>query len=820
MRADLRTERIGQHTAGTYGLRRVTDSAVPPDRIRPPGPPPFRVVQRPRLLDLISRGVREAPLTLVSAGAGSGKTVLTAAWARHHRQSPVAWLSLSDRDDTFIPDVCSALAGAGVLDADDPHLTDVEALSAHLLLLDEPVVLVLDAADRVRRQVVFEQLGRLLDAAGDRLRVLMTTRADPPLPLHRLRLEGTVSEIRYDDLAFTAAEVGALVGVHDIEAPEAVQEVFERTEGWAAGVRLAALALWAGDHHTLPTGFAADYLAAEVFADLDREDRDFLLRISLVDELPAELAAALAARPDADTVLRRMAIGNTFVQPVRGHYRIHGLFREFLRAELARTLPGAIDDLRRRAADWYGANGRLVQAVNHAAETGDWERAAGFVVNGLGVGDLLLRTGVGTELARGLSDMPAVDSVDVQLVRAAIAVANDDVTAARQLLADCAVDHPVSGDWSASAAAVTTLLYDKSGSVDQTLLAARAQREELAAHGNAVLNALVLGAEGKAHLRGGDLDVACAVLTDAVRTAATGDCADLRLLCLATLALAEACRGHLSRAQGLADTAERLAADTVTAAERPAATHLAHAWVALERQDLAGAQQSLDRARRLRETHSDHLFSSVFSLLSVRLMRDRGDRIGARGALADPEPPDSWLRRSIDAEAAGVGLDRAGRHDTTERGTITASQQMQELLDRALAEWLDGNVRDGRSAIAKALSLGRAERLRRPFAHTSARIRAIIRNDAALRSLAGWLGADELTAGDPSDGPAPIVEELSERELEVLRLLAALRTTTEIAAELFISVNTVKSHIRNILRKLSVSSRNESVRRAWDLNLI
>ncbi|HET6988932.1 MAG TPA: LuxR C-terminal-related transcriptional regulator, partial [Kribbella sp.] len=426
----------------------------------------------------------------------------------------------------------------------------------------------------------------------------------------------------------------------------------------------------------------------------------------------------------------------------------------------------------------------------------------------------------GSELARCLSAMPDVDSAEVQLVRAAIAVANDDVPAARESLAHCAVHPPVSSGWPVSAAVVTTLLHDKSGSIDQTLLAARAASKELAAHRNAVLKALVLSAEGMAYLRRGDLDVACAVLADAVRTAAAGDCEDLRLRCLATLALAEACRGHLSRGLGLADTAERLAGESVPAAERPAAAHLAHAWVALERQDLARAQRSLDRARRLSETQDDSLLSSVCWLLRVRLMRDRGDLVGARCALRNPEPPDSWLRGYVEAEAAGVGLDQAGPNDVIHSRTMTVPQRVQDLLDHARAEWLDGDVGGGRSGIAKALLLARGERIRRPFTHTPARLRAIIRDDAALRSLADWLRPDQTTAAGPADDPAPIVEALSERELDVLRLLAVLRTTSEIAAELFISANTVKSHVRNILRKLSVSSRNGAVRRAWDLDLV
>jgi LuxR family maltose regulon positive regulatory protein len=784
---------------------------VTKNQVRAPVPA-FHVVERTHLLDRMSQAVREAPLTLVSAPAGSGKTVLTAAWAKRHGQMPVAWLSPSDGDDTFLKDVRRALtdAGAGTTTA---GAADLDGLSDELLRLDQPVVLVVDAAERVQRRTVFDQLDRLLEISGDRLRVLMTTRVDPPMPLHRYRLEGTLAEIRQDDLAFSGAEVAALLGAHDVTVPEAaIQEVLDRTEGWAAGVRLAALALRSGVQAGALNGFATDYLVAEVFGELDEADRDFLLRISTVDDVTPDLAVALAGRSDAAEVLKRMTAGNTFVRPMHGRansYRIHPLFREFLRAQAARTLP--IDDLHRHAAEWYDAHGDLLPAVHHAVATGDWERAAGFVVNGRGIGDLLLPTLVGSALADQLAAMPDIDAADAHVVRAALALAKDDLDEAKYSLARCET----------SSAVLTTVLHDKEGSVDETLLAARKARAELAASGNDVLRAVVLAAEGTAYLRRGDLDVACAVLSDALRLA-TSDREVLRLRCVSTLALAEACRGHLSRGEGLADLSERLAEESVAAPDRPAATDLAHAWVALERQDLHRAQHFLARARRLRETEDDELLASMSALLRARLMRDRGDTVGARYVLRNPEPRAAWLREYVDAEAAGVGLDLLdrGEPDQKNRQPATASQRVQELLDHAHAQWLDGDVRGGRSGIAKALSLARGERIRRPFTHPPARIRAIIRNDQALRSLAGWLRPNQTKTSPWASDPAPIIEELSERELDVLRLLSALRSTDEIAAELFISVNTVKTHVRKILRKLSVSSRNEAVRRAWDLNLI
>jgi len=265
--------------------------------------------------------------------------------------------------------------------------------------------------------------------------------------------------------------------------------------------------------------------------------------------------------------------------------------------------------------------------------------------------------------------------------------------------------------------------------------------------------------------------------------------------------------------------------------------HLARAWVALERQDLARAQRSLDRASRLPETRDDELMSSVSALLRARLSRDRGNSVGARCILGKPDLRVGWLRGYVDAEAAGVGLPASAaepprpehaepqaQESRYRQHAVTASQRVQELLERAHIQLAGGDVRGGRSEVAKALSLAQSERIRRPFAHLPAEIRAMIRDDHALRSHASWLRPERTVSSGrripPTSDSASILERLSERELEVLRHLSALRTTEEIAAELFISVNTVKTHVRKILEKLAVSRRNDAVRRAWELNLV
>jgi LuxR family maltose regulon positive regulatory protein len=646
-----------------------------------------------------------------------------------------------------------AFVGAVAVDAPLPMVGTapaVDELGELLLGAGGLAVLVLDAADRLRNPTIFDQLGRLLEGAGERLRLVMTTRADPPMPLHRYRLEGTLAEIRHDEIAFNRNEVEVLLSLHGLALPdESVTDVVERTEGWAAGVRLAALALQAGGDHARLDWLTAEYLAAEVLSDLTSEDREFLITVSLFDEIPAGLASEITGRADADLLLRQMSLRNTFVQPVRGrlgYYRMHPLMRAVLAKELPRDLPATGVDVHGRAGDCV--------------------------------------------------------------------------------------------------AVLRTWLCAASGNAADTLLAARAAREHLMGQAGCAdaqlqrLQALVLSFEGVAHFRAGDLELATRALREASRAVGGGTSEELRLYCLGTLALAEVFRGQLSAGQELVQSAEELAEEIgVPASRLPASLPLAHAWVALERQELSKAQHLLGRAGRLQEIRDDPLLSAVSALLHARLMRDRGDRVGARETLEKVEPPDGWLRGYLDGEAAALGLvvprpalppDHEAQSEIggSRRGpgTVTTAQRIQELLKHAQVKCAAGDVRAGRSEVATALSLGAHEQIRRPFAHVPAEIRSMIRTDPELMSRAGWLRPEPAGAAiqptRPMQVAARVGPNLSMRELEVLRLLSGLLTTEEIGAELFISVNTVRTHVRKIFQKLCVSRRNDAVRRARELNLV
>jgi LuxR family maltose regulon positive regulatory protein len=829
-----------------------------PSQVRPPGSW-LRVVERRRLLDRVSRAVADAPLTLISAPAGYGKTVLASEWAgsRASHDGPPAWLTVSDRDNqpgVFWCHVFFALAFVGAVAPDAPRPTvcaaaAVDDLGELLLGAEGRAVLVLDGVDRLRNPTIFDQLGRLLEGAGERLRLIMTTRADPPMPLHRYRLEGTLAEIRHDEIAFNRNEVESLFKLHSLDLPdESVEAVVERTEGWSAGVRLAALTLQSGGDHARLDWLTAEYLTAEVLSDLTSADRDFLVTVSLFDEIPAGLASEITGRADADLLLRRMSLRNTFVQPVRGrlgYYRMHPLMRAVLAKELPWDQPAAGVNAHSRAADWFNTQGQVGTAVEHAAASGDWLRAASFVIRSLAIGDLLLSTSTGSQLTGHLSGMPDLDSPDVHLVRAALDGGRGELESARASLGQCLSYASSSEDWLISAAVLRTWLCAASGNVADTLLAARAAREHMlgqAGRADAqlqLLQALVLSSEGVAHLRAGDLEAAIRALRDASRTLGGGTSEDLRLYCLATLALAEVFRGQLSAGEELVQSADRLAVEIgVPAGRLPASLPLAHAWVALERQELSKAQHFLGRAGRLQEIRDDALLNPVSALLQARLMRDRGDRVGAREILEKVERPAGWLRGYLDGEAAALGLvvprpalrtdhaqsEAGGSRHGHLPGTMTTTQRIQELLKHAEVQCAAGDIGAGRSGVAKALSLGAHERIRRPFAHVPAEIRSMIRTDPELMSRAGWLRPEPAGAAIGPTRPTQIAvlarHNLSVRELEVLRLLSDLLTTEEIAAELFISVNTVRTHVRKIFEKLGVSRRNDAVRRARELNLV
>ncbi len=363
-------------------------------RLRPPRAH-LDLVVRDALVERL--GQAGAPLVLVTAPAGYGKTTLLAQWVERDAR-PAAWLQLAGLHDdpvAFLSYLTTALSS--ICDVDDRVL---DLLQTREPPIEEfvlpalgsavesalPFVLVLDDAHLVDNTTCWRYVVALLDQLPDGARLALSSRAEPALPLPRLRAAGAVTEIRSDDLRFSAEEARTVLALHDcVPAAEELHALLEATEGWATGIYLALLAgdgcpaadLPAhvrGDEHAI-----AEYLTAEV---LDRQPAamvDFLLRTSILDELSAGLCRQVTGRADAAGLLERLARDNLFVTPLDDHdewHRYHHLFGELLLAQLGRRAPETLPDLHRRAAAWYEVHGDGERAVRHGVAAGDADAVA------------------------------------------------------------------------------------------------------------------------------------------------------------------------------------------------------------------------------------------------------------------------------------------------------------------------------------------------------------------------------------------------------------------------------------------------------------
>jgi LuxR family transcriptional regulator, maltose regulon positive regulatory protein len=869
-------------------------------------PMPGRVVARPRLFALLDQGVRR-PVTLVAAPAGSGKTLLLASWAAQaSAPGPVAWLSLDPADND--PARCwgyvlAALGATGALPAGDrppdpPAAAADGGLPAPLVqalgALASPVVLVLDDVHELTDPRVLGGLELLVRHTPPRLRLVLVARADPPLPLHRLLVAGQLAQLRAADLAFSVAEVAELLDGYDFRASlsDADLAVLQaRTEGWAAGLRLAAVSMQghpdprrfvlelAGDDRSL-----AGYLVAEVLDRLPAELRGFLVRTSVVDELGGGLADALTGRDDGERTLARLERANVFVTAVgqrRDRYRYHPLFAELLRYELRREAPREVAELRGKAADWYGANGFPAEAVGQAVAMGDWERTA----------DLLAEHG-GRRLLRGqeaalkelLDQVPAEAArshPELALLAAAGRIVADDGAEASLELAR-AQERRLAGDrpprLALLLAACRLRRAGRAGDLDEALAAGRAAlaaRDRLgdADPGGVATDALSvsLAGLGAAELWTGELDAAEAHLRAGQVAALSAGLDEVQQACLSHLALVQAVQGRLGDAAATGRAAVGRASPAGVPPAPPVAALLALAWVHYQHDDLAGAGRWLGRAAEAPGAAQDRPLRVTALIIEGWLARARSDPAAAFAALgAARHELSGWARARLlvrwlatsEAElhlAAGdtatargllAALDLAepapaappalavARLRLAEGDPDAALASLAPLVDDpapaagAVAAWLLQALArhaldapdQAAASLAMAAGLAEPEDQRRVFLDAGAPARALL---ARYRDWVevSWPFLDEVAhaAIDPAASVSPmpvLVETLSPRERAVLRYLPTMLTFVEIGSELYISVNTTKSHVRSIYRKLGVVGRRDAVRRARQLQLL
>jgi LuxR family maltose regulon positive regulatory protein len=427
----------------------------------PPSQPGF--VGRPRLLDGLEAGLGRG-LVLVCAPAGFGKTALLADWARQGRR-PVAWLSLDGGDNDparFWRHVVAALdrVWPGIAEQVAPLLgpppPTFEGLVSVLVnqLAAEPdggeAVLVLDDYHLIEAQPVHSSLGFLLEHRPPGLQLVVASRADPPLPLARLRVRGQLGELREHELRFTPEEAASLLrGTVGRDLPDAaVAALAARTEGWVAGLQLAGLSL---QGHPDPAGFVAgfsgshryvlDYLAEEVLDRQPQDLRGFLLETSVLERLSGALCDAVTGRADGQAMLERVERANLFLVPldeVRCWWRFHHLFADLLRARLQQEQPERVAALHRAAAAWSQAHGLADEAVRHALAAGDAVWAARLIEQHFD--ELVYARSEGATVRRWLAAVPAElagSRPRLLLARAAMAL-HDGHVEQIEVLADAA----------------------------------------------------------------------------------------------------------------------------------------------------------------------------------------------------------------------------------------------------------------------------------------------------------------------------------------------------------------------------------------------
>jgi LuxR family transcriptional regulator, maltose regulon positive regulatory protein len=874
---------------------------------------PAWAVSRPRIESLIAAGVR-GPLTTVTGPPGAGKTMAITLWAAARTEpGPVVWITLDEYDNrprVFWPYVVAALRQAGIA---VPRVSSAGArgtavdhafllrLAAVLAAQDPPVVMVIDDIHLLTDADTLDGLAYVLWNAKPGLRLVASSRMDPLLPLHRYRLNGELTDIRADDLAFSVTESGTLMAQHGLTLSEAALESLTgRTEGWAAGLRLAAISL---EGHPDPEQFVKEfdaengaitsYLVDEVLNAQPAPIRDFLLRTSILHRVSADIGRELGDDEQAPDVLPALAETNAFVRPLgHGWYRYHPLFAAVLRLKLRRECPGRLPDLHRRAARWCRQRGWLADAVRHAGESGDWQLAARIAVDELAIGQLIEPQGnqlLADEFRRMSRDQAGTEPQSL-LVAAAMELADAgsdsgmaSLEAAENILDDLPADDDVPARL--AAAQIRLTISRRSGDLEAaTAAAARAEalleqipEDLLARHPG--IRARVLAGRGAVHLWAGQLDRAAdkfkagLAAADADADAEAADSSYERADCLGYFALVEALHGRLSHAAELAGEAAKTAENPHDGIAEPTlAASIALAYVHLERNEVQQSDVQLVLAGAALRARPDKLMSAVASLVAARRQLAEG-RAGAASELVsrarqDWSPP-GWLEHRLtllEARASALAGDITSAVDAAARA---AQQSKAEAAVAAAHAWLaaddapaaraamatvttaagepceqvslegwlvharlcysSGDPVRGRRSLEHAMRLGKQEQVRLPFAMERTWIRPLLRRDPDLAQayphlLEPGMVRPRLAASSRPDAagePTPlVVERLSEREREVIQHLAGMLSTAEIASEMYISVNTVKTHLRSIYRKLSAAHRGEAVRRARQLELI
>jgi LuxR family maltose regulon positive regulatory protein len=877
--------------------------------------PPLRpgTVPRPSMVGRLKESLAVGcKLTLISAPAGFGKTTLVSEWIAGCGR-PVAWLSLDSGDSdptrflTYLVTALQTIApkiGAGLLAAlQSPQPPATESILTALLndisSIPDDFVLVLDDYHAIDSRPVDEALTFLLDHLPPPMHLVIATREDPHVPLARLRARGQLTELRAADLRFTPAEaaefLNQMMGLNLSDDDVAALE--RRTEGWIAGLQLAALSMqghqdiasfiksFTGSHH-----FVLDYLVEEVLQHQPESVQTFLLRTSILDRMCGPLCDVVLGSPSTSgqETLEYLEHANLFIVPLdseRHWYRYHHLFAELLRQRLYHSASSGNEaEYHIRASVWYEENGQDLEAFQHAAAANDIERAA-RLMEGKGM-PLHFRFAVMTILG-WLESLPKtvldgrpllwVRYASMALIAGQTAGVAERLEAAEAALA-AALQGREPGDEHRDligqiAAARATLALLSQYRIEEII--AQSQRAlEYLSPDNLTFRFTAIWALGAAYQIQGDRAAAERVLTEAFSISQRSGKKFHLTLASNGLGLVQELENQLYKAAATYQRGLQLAGDYPHPTST-SQTYLGLARIYYEWNDLDTAERYGQQSLLLRQQFDQVNLFIISEVFLTRLKLARGDVAGAAAMLAKIEQSvhqQNFVHRIPEVAAARVLiLLRQGSLETAAhlaqmhglpfsqarvylaQGDPSAALAVLEPLRRQMEAkgWADellkvmvlqtvalhanGEKDKAAQLLGEALALAEPGGFVRIFVDEGEAMRLVIEKQSRNRDhpLSGY--TDKLLAAftQPPAAPksaithqetavseaAPLYEALSERELEVLRLLRSELSGPEIAQQLVVSLNTLRSHTKNIFNKLGVNNRRAAIRRAKELDL-